>query len=362
MAKDILDAIYGCLIGGAVGDALGAPTEGMYYWEIKEKYGRLEVFLPNKTYYTNGKPGSITDDSTLRHYMCYAIVKKGGRITPDDFAEVWRTKLNPKRLWASETIVYERIKWGINPWEAGHGCIPAGCASMCIAPIGIINAGNPEQAYQDGYCIARVNQEGDNVDFAATLAAAVSVAFIPGSTVDDVINAMYRHSSDIVKRGLDLSLDLARKSSNIDEYAQKFYDKMLDWTWPMPYGHWNKDRYFCGHSREFVPVVPALLYLTKGDVNEGIIAGANFGRDCDTIASIVGNIAGAMQGASAIRKQWIDECEKANEDLFEELEGDKNANFYSMACRMVEALKNEIKAAEERAEALKRLIAHKENK
>jgi len=30
--------VYGCLIGGAIGDALGAPVEGWYYTEIREKF------------------------------------------------------------------------------------------------------------------------------------------------------------------------------------------------------------------------------------------------------------------------------------------------------------------------------------
>jgi hypothetical protein len=33
---------------------------------------------------------------------------------------------------------------------------------MAMTPIGIINAGNPEQAYQDGYCI--VGLQGDGFD------------------------------------------------------------------------------------------------------------------------------------------------------------------------------------------------------
>ncbi len=32
MSRDILDAVYGCLIGGAIGDALGAPVEGLNYF------------------------------------------------------------------------------------------------------------------------------------------------------------------------------------------------------------------------------------------------------------------------------------------------------------------------------------------
>ncbi len=33
---------------------------------------------------------------------------------------------------------------------------------------------------------------------------------------------------------------------------------------------------------------------------------ANFGRDADTLAAIVGALSGAMQGAGAIPPQWIE--------------------------------------------------------
>ena len=65
MAKDILDAVYGCLIGGAIGDAMGAPVEGWYYQQIREKYGRVTELMPYKKGYCGGLAGAITDDSTL---------------------------------------------------------------------------------------------------------------------------------------------------------------------------------------------------------------------------------------------------------------------------------------------------------
>jgi ADP-ribosylglycohydrolase len=37
------DRINGCLFGGAIGDALGAPVEFMPLWEIRSKYGRKGV-------------------------------------------------------------------------------------------------------------------------------------------------------------------------------------------------------------------------------------------------------------------------------------------------------------------------------
>lgn len=355
MAKNILDAIYGCLIGGAIGDALGAPVEGWYYTEIRAKYGKLEEFLPFNTGYSVGLPGTVTDDTILRHLLCYTIAQKGGRVTPDDYGRVWIEKMNPNRLWLSERIVYNKLKIGMNPWDSGKGTPPAGCASMAIAPIGIINAGNPNQAYQDGWNIAFVNQDNENRDGAATLAAAVAAALSPGATVQSIIDAMWQHCSEIYRRAFILTMDMVNASSTVDEFAEKYYARMLDWTWPQL--NWKKDHYFSGTSIEIVPQVMAILHLTNGDVNQGIIEGASFGRDCDTIGGVVGNILGALQGASAIRSEWIDTVEKANKEYFIELEGDASHNFYDMSERLFVALQNELSYARKRVTELESILA-----
>lgn len=40
--------VYGCLIGGAVGDALGGPVEGWTPAQIRAAYGVLDRFVPYK--------------------------------------------------------------------------------------------------------------------------------------------------------------------------------------------------------------------------------------------------------------------------------------------------------------------------
>ncbi len=45
MATDILDGVYGCLIGGDIGDTLGAPVEGLYYTRIRAEYGKVDRLL-----------------------------------------------------------------------------------------------------------------------------------------------------------------------------------------------------------------------------------------------------------------------------------------------------------------------------
>jgi ADP-ribosyl-[dinitrogen reductase] hydrolase len=69
---DVYEAIYGCLIGGAIGDALGAPVENWHFTDIRARYDRIRDFLPQPPM-RDGEPGQIADDSTLRHYLCQAL-------------------------------------------------------------------------------------------------------------------------------------------------------------------------------------------------------------------------------------------------------------------------------------------------
>jgi len=83
--------------------------------------------VPFKKEYCGGTAGSVTDDTVLRHYMCLAIVRKGGRITPDDFVKIRLDELNSNRLWTNEKIVKEKLEIGMNPWDMGKGQPPTGC-------------------------------------------------------------------------------------------------------------------------------------------------------------------------------------------------------------------------------------------
>jgi ADP-ribosylglycohydrolase len=364
MAKDLFDAVYGCLIGGAIGDALGAPVSGLNHWEIREQHGRLEALIASPGDNTNQQPGGVTGDTVLRQYVALAIARKGGRITPHDLAALWVERGNFGLLVGNERGIYEKLSWGVNPWDAGRGANPSGTATMAIAPVGIINAGDPAQAYQDAYVIASVNQDGEERDAAATLAAGIAAALGPGATLDGVLEALDRHSSDLMRRAIELALDLASSSGSVAGFTEQFYVQLTDWrmAWPehkirpVAGDRPLRTKFFSRSSLELVPVSLALLRLCPGDVNEAIVEGANFGRACHGIASIIGSIGGALAGAAAIRGAWVNTVEGANRDLFEFLEGDPTANFYAMAWWLVKALRAERQAASARLRALEGLL------
>jgi ADP-ribosylglycohydrolase len=364
VAKDLFDAVYGCLIGGAIGDALGAPVEGLTHWEIREQHGRLEALIASPGDNTNGQPGGVTGDSVLRQYVALAIARKGSRITPNDLAALWVEKGNFGLLGGNERAIYERLSWGANPWDAGRGANPTGAAAMAIAPVGIINAGDPTQAYQDGYLIASVSQDGEERAAAATLAAGIAAALGPGASLDGVLEAMDRHGSDLMRRAIELALDLAGSAGSVAGFTEQFYAQLTDWRMPWPEhrvrpvtsDHPLRSKFYSRSSLELIPASLALLCLCPGDVNEALVEGASFGRACNSIAGIIGCIAGALDGAAALRGIWVNTVEEANRDLFEFLEGDPTANFYAMAWWLVKALRAERQAASARLRALEGLL------
>lgn len=359
MPYDITDTVYGCLIGGAIGDALGAPVEGWTHQQIQEEYGTLEEFKQYYMPYSNTEAGSITSDTTLRHYLCLALVENGGRIMPDYFADILREHLNPDRVWINEEIILKKLSAGIDPWETGRGAVPDNKATSAITPIGIVNVGDPDQAYQDGFNIASMLQDNHHRHATATVAAGIAEAVSPDATIESIIATMIEQSSDLVERAIDLAMGFADDADSPNELVDMLYDSFLDWRWPAV--QWDREKYHAGEvfsasTLEVVPVAVAILAVCEGDVNRSIIEGVNYGRDSDAIATIAGSLAGALHGAEAIREEWKVKCEEENRDFFEELEGDPNTDFHSMADRLVDVLENECQRTATRNERLTHIL------
>ncbi|MBA8815573.1 hypothetical protein FHX48_000625 [Microbacterium halimionae] len=183
--------------------------------------------------------------------------------------------------------------------------------------------------------IAAINQDGENRSGAATLAAAMAEAFRPGSTIESILDVMETHSDFVIRRAVLLARSLAEEVGTAAGFTELFYERMLDRTWPAPMGtepgQWSLERPWSASSIEIVPAVAGLIAVGGSDVNESLIDAASFGRDCDTIASIVGNILGASHGASSIRASWISECENVNRDLLSRLAPFVEPTFDAMA-------------------------------
>ena len=312
MASESLlyDKVYGCLIGGLIGDAMGAPVEGWHYQAIVEKYGEVDDF-----------DGEGTDDSAIKMILCDAIMKNGGYVTADEFAESFLLAENRRFYHLFYTPVrnmFHKIEDKLElPVYAGWGNQQSSSSAMAISPMGIINACNPRQAALETYDVAGLIHAGSTTfcrDAACVMAAAVAEAMNPHATVESVLGAatayLHKTSSRTIVEHINAVMELANEAKGYEIFREKFYEKHLQ-------------SLMCD-SRETVPCVLALFRLAEGDPEKAILYGANFGRDADTIATMVGALAGAFKGAGALRGAWVEKIKKnspVQEDLAHKLIG-----------------------------------------
>lgn len=353
----LFDAVYGCLVGGAIGDAMGGVTEMMTYEHIDRTFGWIDSLQPRGTtaqtarFEPGARAGQVTDDTRLRNLLCSAIIGARGRITADEWAQTW---LDHMEGWFYIPVVNAFFKVFLkaaSPREAGRGNMGSNSTAMSIAPIGLVNACDPRQAAWDAYNVAGLVHEGYAREAACAVAAAVAEAVRPEATVDSIIEAACRFlpaGNDIGWR-IEQAVRLARSSGSYQAFRRAFYETML-LPWPQQ-GLVSGSRPPEGFSdtaepRETVPAVFALLDIAEGAFDRSVVFATNFGRDADTLASIVGSIAGAYRGARSIPPGWIEIVEASNPVSQREL-----------AERLCEAILHELTAARRRLCELEALLA-----
>jgi ADP-ribosylglycohydrolase len=286
----LYNKVLGCLLGGEIGDAMGAPAENKTYREIETQFGEINDFT-----------GSGTDDSALKHILCDAIERSGGYPNADDWAQAWlaaEEQFLKGMFWIPVMNTFWRIRAeGVAPRDAGLGNMVSSSSAMCISPIGIINAGNPRQAALETYELAGLIHHNFARDGACSMAAATAAAFSPGASVESVLAAAVEtlpaRSAATMRDFIEKTLALARETGDYAAFREQYYAGRILPGIAMP------------DARETVPVSLALFYLADGDPRQAILSGANFGRDADTIASMTGALAGALRGVSALPDAWV---------------------------------------------------------
>jgi ADP-ribosylglycohydrolase len=180
--------------------------------------------------------------------------------------------------------------------------------------MGIVNAANPRQAALETFDVAGLIHSGPSGfcrDAACALAAAVAQALTPDTTVEATITAAtaYLHPTSAweIIACIRETLELAADAGDYRGFRERFYER-----------HLRADQ--CD-SRETVPVTLALFRMAEGDPARGSRLGANFGRDADTIATMVGGLCGALTGAAAFPAAWVERAEANARRPYHELAG-----------------------------------------
>ncbi len=323
----------GVLAGSAVGDGLGSATEGWTPDEIRDHHeGWVEGIVP--PHGPNGKApprvsryrkgeGRITDDTLMTQALVAVYARLRRHLTAYDIAETlapmlldevrWipdmeRADQILQRLFLAEKWLVTRLVYGhVDPREAGSGNVVNCGAAMYIAPVGIVNAGNPAGAYAEAIEIAGAHQSSYGREATGVMAASVAAAMTPGATADSVACAALELAQDGTRLALEAVYDAAAKYLDWREAIpalraaiEPFDTVGADYRNP-GLGARRPSRL---HAIEELPIALGLLLVARGDYRQAVLGGVNYGRDADSIASMAGALAGGLGGADAVPAEW----------------------------------------------------------
>lgn len=283
----------GSLLGLAIGDAMGAPTEGMTLHAIRERWGRVRTFVD--------ADAAGTDDTEYAVLTAQSVLAAGSHVTSETVASTWLAALKVQRAGFhgagfSEMIALANLQAGMRPPVSGqrNSEMWSDGAAMRAAPIGIYAAGDPDLARRLAVADARVSHDRDGVFCAEAVAAGVAVAMVE-STVGPVIETML----DALPQD-SWSLRLARRALLIAEAADSVESAEEELFAVIPLRQYM----WADAAPEALALCLGLLHVTGGNLSV-IESGVNIGRDSDTIAAMGGAIAGAIHGAEALDQAQV---------------------------------------------------------
>lgn len=296
-----LDRFRGAMIGLAIGDALGGPTEFMSREEIRHKFGMVTDMIGGG--WLHLKPGEYTDDTQMAERMAESIVSKGkfdledlgGRFVewlntdPKDVGGLTRQALELKRLGVPAEQA-GTIPWVMSGYEnSGNGSV------MRAGPVALLTAfQSPEEIDRTARASSAITHADPRATYGtAAISLATSLIIKGEDHVTDKVAKWLEDKNpvlaDALKEVKHLELEELRTS---------------------------------GYSVHTVQAAFWALENAKSYV-DGILKVSNLGEDTDTAGATAGILLGAKFGLEGIPKTWRAELQNREklEGLAEQIYG-----------------------------------------
>ena len=321
----------GCLLGGAVGDALGRPVEFMLIDEILKHFGPEGI---NDFAGTGGVVGAITDDTQMTLFTAEGLLlamrktrKTGTPLNPEE--SVYRAYL--RWLSTQGATVHGMVDegWLLSIPQLHHRrgpgstCLSAlesgrmgtinhplnvskGCGGvMRMAPVGLFcaamhNAGDAAmtagKAFEIGSACAAITHGHPLGYLPAGFLAALVYLLVSGRGLEDSISTTLgvlverpERERSMLAAQVNHSLRLKRKKKPCPETVERFG------------GGWVGD--------EALAIALYCALAAEGDFAKGVRLAVNHSGDSDSTGAITGNILGALLGKGAIPEEWLGKVE-----------------------------------------------------
>ncbi|MDO8671593.1 MAG: ADP-ribosylglycohydrolase family protein [Dehalococcoidia bacterium] len=328
-----IEHFSGCLLAGAVGDALGAPVEFSSLRQIRTRFGAggIRDFVP-----AYGRIGAITDDTQMTMFTAEGLIRADNRLQQKGICHPPSVIHHAYLRWLETQGERPRhLDKAVNDgWlmkipalhsrrAPGNTCLSAlrsgemgtverpindskGCGGvMRVAPVGLVAA----EPFKMGCELAAITHGHPSGYLSAGFFASVISSITKGNSLEsavagarDTLLTWPKHEECL--NAVDSALRLARTTPPTPENLE-----LLG-------GGWVGDE-----------ALAIALYcaIAASDLESGVIMAVNHGGDSDSTGSMVGNILGALYGKSAIPARWLAQLELRGE--IEELASDLYRHF-----------------------------------
>jgi ADP-ribosylglycohydrolase len=282
---DLRERVVGCVLGLAIGDALGAPFEFRRRDEIPDPIPAFE--LP----WNDRPPGSWTDDTEMARNLWRSLVDAGGlldtrdvlarhlaweRSDPPDVGSLTRAVLRTARVSDDPTEAARAV------WERRGPEVSAGNGSvMYCAPLGAVRSARSELLFEEAPALSAITHWDERCR-TACLAVTLSVAGMvrgedPGSTVGAALAAVADRDGGEELEYLATEAGRARRIDGPD----------LGFTL-------------------FTAGIALQVAAEDRGFEEGLRHVVSLGGDTDTNAAVAGAVLGARYGRPGLPPSWLD--------------------------------------------------------
>lgn len=291
MPSQIADSIIGCLLGTAVGDAMGLPCEGLSKRRQLRFYPRL-----NQHHFLFGR-GMVSDDTENTCMVAQALIVSKGDVQLFTKDLAWRLRFWLLGLPAG--IGYSTLKAILKLWlrfkPERFGIFSAGNGpAMRSAIIGVCYGDDSQKLRELVRASTRLTHTDPKAEFGAL---AVTIAAYLSSqqsnvTPHDYYKVLQNHLTAEATEFLQL-IEKACHSADVGQTTESFAAKL------------ELERGISGYIYHTVPVVIHTWFRHQKDYSKAILEIVRCGGDTDTTAAILGGIIGASVGKAGIPTPWL---------------------------------------------------------
>ena len=318
----------GCLLGGAVGDALGGPVEFLSFPEITARFGAQGIIDYEAAW---GGKGKITDDTQMTLFTAEGLLRGWVRGAMRGIAPAFTgTTAHAYQRWLLTQGEHNRhglLKgFSLSGWliqqqalysarAPGVTCLSAlremkrfgepasnhskGCGGvMRVAPVGLFYARNQEtdavrQAFDMGCRLAALTHGHPTGWLTGGVLAVLVFHLAQGETLhaaaDSAIALLKTQPAhEETLHAIELAQQLAQTPTPSHEAIAKLGE---------------------GWVAEEALAIAVYCALAARSFEHGVLMAVNHSGDSDSTGAIAGNLLGAMYGVTAIRTAWLENLE-----------------------------------------------------